>query len=172
MLFNYLVTFSIQLWLTLTVFLSNISCSLFNFGKCLSNKWKNIFPTFMVTFQVNGGLNHIIFPHLLLLFPRVFLGLYFRVDFFLSGFSSQTFALHRAAGEVGGYLFSSSLPLPPASKLQRNQLGDYCIELTSALSQQPDLNQIYSHFFEWLLGILIWLIQIRFYWWNCCVISC
>ena len=39
------LTFSIQLYLTLTVFLLNILCSVLDFGKCLSNKRKNIFIT-------------------------------------------------------------------------------------------------------------------------------
>ena len=54
--------------------------------------------------------------------------------FFFLGFLSQTFTIHRTAGEGGGYLFNSSLPLAPASKTLRHWLGDYCIELTSAHS--------------------------------------
>ena len=36
--------------------------------------------------------------------------------FFYLGFLSRTFTIHRTAGEVGGYFFNSSLPLPPASQ--------------------------------------------------------
>ena len=42
------------------------------------------------------------------------------VFFFLSGFLSRTFTIHRTAGEGGGYLFNSSLPLPPASQTLRH----------------------------------------------------
>ena len=47
---------------------------------------------------------------------------------------------NRTAGEGGGYLFNSSLSLPPASQKLIHQPGDYCRELTSAHSQQPDSN--------------------------------
>ena len=41
--------------------------------------------------------------------------------FFLNlGFLSQTFTIHGTAGEGGGYLFNSSLPLPPASQTLRH----------------------------------------------------
>ena len=51
--------------------------------------------------------------------------------FFSLGFISQTFTIHRTAGERGGYLFNSSLPLPPTSQA----LGhDYCGDLTSVHS--------------------------------------
>ena len=36
--------------------------------------------------------------------------------FFYLGFLSRTFTIHGTAGEGGGYLFNSSLPLPPASQ--------------------------------------------------------
>ena len=39
--------------------------------------------------------------------------------FFYLGFLSRTFTTHRIAGEGGGYLFNSSLPLPPASQTLR-----------------------------------------------------
>ena len=51
------------------VLLLNILCSLLDFGKCLSNKQTNICATFMVTFLLNGGLNHIMFLRLFLFFP-------------------------------------------------------------------------------------------------------
>ena len=57
------------------------------------------------------------------------------------GFLSRTFTIHRTAGEGGGYLFNSSLPLPPASQTLRHQPGDYCRELTSAHHQQPHSNR-------------------------------
>ena len=40
--------------------------------------------------------------------------------FFYLGFPSRTFTIHIAAGEWGGYLFNSSLTLPPASQTLRN----------------------------------------------------
>ena len=55
-------------------------------------------------------------------------------------FFSRTFTNHMTPGEGGGHFFNSSLPLPPASQTLRHQLGDYCGELTSAHSQQPDSN--------------------------------
>ena len=60
------------------------------------------------------------------------------VFIFYPGFFSQTFTIHRTAGEGGGYLFSFSLPLPTVSQTLRHQAGDYCRELASARSQQPD----------------------------------
>ena len=36
--------------------------------------------------------------------------------FFRQGFLARTFMIHEAAREGGGYLFNSSLPLPPASQ--------------------------------------------------------
>ena len=61
--------------------------------------------------------------------------------FFYLGFLSRTFTNHRTAGERGGHLFNSSLPLPPASQTLRHQTGDYCRQLKSAHSQQPDSNR-------------------------------
>ena len=40
--------------------------------------------------------------------------------FFYLDFLSRTFTIHRTAGEGGGYLFNSSLPLPPASQTLRH----------------------------------------------------
>ena len=42
------LTFSIQLKLTLTVFLLNVLCSLLDFGKSFSNERRNIFVTFVI----------------------------------------------------------------------------------------------------------------------------
>ena len=46
----------------------------------------------------------------------------------------------KLATEGGGYLFNSSLPLPPASQTLR-QSRDYCREITSANRQQLYSNQ-------------------------------
>ena len=61
--------------------------------------------------------------------------------FFLSGLSSTNITIHRAAGEGGGYLFISSLPIPPTSQTFRHQPDNYCPELTSAHSKQPNWNR-------------------------------
>ena len=45
---------------------------------------------------------------------------FINVFFFYLGFLSRTFTIHGTAGEGGGYLFSSSLPLPPASQTLRH----------------------------------------------------
>ena len=62
------------------------------------------------------------------------------VFFFYLVFLSRPFTNHRTAGEGGGHFFNSLLPLPPASQTLRHQPGDYCRELTSGHSQQPDSN--------------------------------
>ena len=54
------------------------------------------------------------------------------IYFFLSGFFSRTFTIHRTVGEGGGYFFNFSLPLPSASQTLRYQPGDYHKELTPA----------------------------------------
>ena len=61
--------------------------------------------------------------------------------YFYLGFLTRTLTIHRTAGERGGYLFNSSLPLPLTSQTLRHQLGNYCTEPTSAHSQKPDSNQ-------------------------------
>ena len=53
------------------------------------------------------------------------------------GFFSRTFTIYRTTGE-GGYVVNFSLPLPSASRTLRHYPGNYCRELTSAHSQQPD----------------------------------
>ena len=63
------------------------------------------------------------------------------IYFFYLGFLSRTFMNHRTTGEGGGHFFISSLPLPPASQTLRYWPSDYCRELISAHSQQPDSNQ-------------------------------
>ena len=71
----------------------------------------------------------------------------FLFSFFCLGFFlSRTFTIHRTAGEGRGYLVNSTLPLPPTSLALRHQPGDYCRELTSAHSQQPDSNPELSVF--------------------------
>ena len=48
------------------------------------------------------------------------------VFFFYLDFLLRTFMIHRTTGEGVGYLFNSSLPLPPASQLlQRGHLCTY-----------------------------------------------
>ena len=61
--------------------------------------------------------------------------------FFYLGFLSRTFTIHGTAGEGGGYLFNSSLPLPPASQALRHWPGNYCRGLASAHGWQPDSNR-------------------------------
>ena len=61
--------------------------------------------------------------------------------FFYLSFLSQTFAIRRTAGEGRGYFLNSSLPLPLAPQTLRHYWGDYCRELISTRSWQPDLNR-------------------------------
>ena len=49
----------------------------------------------------------------------------FRSFFFYLGFFSRIFRMHRTAGEGGGYLCNSFLPLPPASQTIRHYPGNY-----------------------------------------------
>ena len=60
--------------------------------------------------------------------------------FFYLGFLSRTFTIYRTARKGGGYFCNSSLPLLSGSQTLLNQLGNYCRELTSAHSQQLDIN--------------------------------
>ena len=64
-----------------------------------------------------------------------------QVCFFYVDFLSRPFTNHRTAGEGGRHFIQPSLLLTPALQALRHQLGDYCRELTFALSQQPDSNQ-------------------------------
>ena len=64
-----------------------------------------------------------------------------RILFFLSGFSFKYIHDSQDSRGRGGYLDNSSLPLPPASQTLRNKPGNYCRELTSAHSSQPDSNR-------------------------------
>ena len=63
------------------------------------------------------------------------------IFFFNLGFLLRTFTNNRTASEGGGHFLNSSIPLPPASQTLRHQPGYYCRELTSALSQQPDVSR-------------------------------
>ena len=58
-----------------------------------------------------------------------------RFFFFYLGFVSQTFTNHRTAREGGGHSINSSL------QTLRHQLDNYCRDLTSGHSQQPDSNR-------------------------------
>ena len=60
--------------------------------------------------------------------------LYNNFFFFYMGFLTQTFMIHRTAGEGGGYLFNSSIPLSPTSQTLRHCPSNYCRERTSAHS--------------------------------------
>ena len=51
--------------------------------------------------------------------------------FFYLCFLSRTFTINRTARERGGYIFNSSLPLPPASQALRHQPGINWRGLTS-----------------------------------------
>ena len=61
--------------------------------------------------------------------------------FFCVGFLSRAFTNHRTAGEGGGFFINSSLPFLPALQTLKYQSGNYCRGLTSAHSQQQDLNR-------------------------------
>ena len=52
--------------------------------------------------------------------------------YFSQGFLSQTFTNRRTAGEGGGHVFNSSLPVAPALQKFSHSPGDYCREITSA----------------------------------------
>ena len=52
-----LATFCVQQLLPLTVFLLNILWSLLEGGKWWRNSWRNLFPTFVETALLKGGLN-------------------------------------------------------------------------------------------------------------------
>ena len=71
-----------------------------------------------------------------------------KIYFFYLCFVSRTFTNHRTTGEGGGHSINSSLPLPSASKTLRHYPGDYCRELTSAHSQQPDSNRELNEILE------------------------
>ena len=58
----------------------------------------------------------------------------FFVVFFLSGLYFTNIHDSQDSRGRGGHLFTSFLPLPPASQTLRHQPGDYCRELTSAHS--------------------------------------
>ena len=66
---------------------------------------------------------------------------FFFFFFFYQYFLSRTFTIHRTAWDGGGYLFKCSLLYPPASQTLRHMFGDYCRELTSTHSWEPDSNR-------------------------------
>ena len=63
--------------------------------------------------------------------------------FFFSylGFVSQILTIDRTVGEGGGYLFNSSLPLPPGLQTIIHWPDVYWIKLTSVHSWQQDSNR-------------------------------
>ena len=63
--------FSVQLQLTLMVFLLNILWSLLDRGKCLSINLRKVFPMFVLMFLLKGGLNQIMFLFLFRFFGRL-----------------------------------------------------------------------------------------------------
>ena len=72
----------------------------------------------VITFFQEGGSAYVSCCHLkfeILLKPNSFF-----FFFFYLGFLSRTFTIHGTAGKGGGYLFNSSLPLPPASQTLRH----------------------------------------------------
>ena len=60
-LFTMFFIFPMQLQLTFSVFLLKILRNLFDAGKCLSAKARNLRPTLVFTFRLCGELNHVIF---------------------------------------------------------------------------------------------------------------
>ena len=93
--------------------------------------------------------------------------------FFLSGFFSQIFSIHRTAGEGGDYLLIFFLPLPLASQTLRHQLGYWCRELTCAHSWQLESNKepllhalqnsLFLHL-HWQLLLLGECLKLGYYW--------
>ena len=89
---------------------------------------------------------------------------------FVLVFLSRTFSIHRTAEEGERYLFNSSLPLPPTAQTLRHQPDNYCRDLTSAHSQQPDSNQepyiylcnTYIHIIYIYMYIYIYIISITY----------
>ena len=63
--------FSVQLQLTLMVFLLNILWSLLDQGKCLSINLRKVFPMLILMFLLKGGLNQIMFLFLFWFFGRL-----------------------------------------------------------------------------------------------------
>ena len=63
--------------------------------------------------------------------------IFYFIFFFYLGFLSRTFTNHKTAGEGRGHLTTTST----RSQTLKYQPGDYCRELTSAHSQQPESNR-------------------------------
>ena len=72
------------------------------------------------SFEANTKLNVALFCVYMKRFVSVQLGNVFFFFFFLSGFSFTNIHDSRDSREGGGYLFNSSLPLPPASQTLRH----------------------------------------------------
>ena len=70
----------------------------------------------------------------------IYIYIYISIFFYLS-FLSRPFTNHRTAGEVGGHLPTSSLPIPTASQTLIHYLVDYCRDLTSTHRYQTDSNR-------------------------------
>ena len=60
---------------------------------------------------------------------------------FLSGFSFMNIHESQTAREVGGHFFNPSLTPATASQTLKHQPMDYCREIISADSQQPNSNR-------------------------------
>ena len=67
--------------------------------------------------------------------------MFFVFLFFYLALLSRILTIHRTAGEAGGYLLISFLPLPPVLQTLRHQLVYCCRELTSTHSWQPGSNK-------------------------------
>ena len=64
-----------------------------------------------------------------------------RLFFFYVGFLSHTFTNHRTVGKEKGISFTPDYHLHPFHRHLDISWGDYCRELTSAHSHQPDSNR-------------------------------
>ena len=65
----------------------------------------------------------------------------FVLFFFYLGFLSRTFTNRRTAVKGAWHFLNSSLPLTSSSQTLRHQPGDYCREINSGHSQQPESNR-------------------------------
>ena len=83
---------------------------------------------------------------------------------FVLVFLSRTFSIHWTAEEGERYLFNFSLPLSSATQTLGHQPGDYCREVTSAHSQQPDSNrELYTYLCNTYIHIYCIYIYIHIY---------
>ena len=65
-----LLMFNMVLYESFRVFLLQILCKIWFFGKHSSIIFKNILPMFVFTFKEKGGLNHVIFPGMVVFFCK------------------------------------------------------------------------------------------------------